>query len=138
MGHPPEPACGCRPRNCSSLKNPFPSRRTSGNGHSTCRARLATPRARSPSWPGPTLIARGTEPRTRYRVHTSAKTPVHSDARVVANRSRQRAAQQRFAVMHEIPIRISIQVRGLQHYTQILNRQVIRNTIKPACDHPDH
>ena len=23
MGHPPEPACGCRPKNCSSRKNPF-------------------------------------------------------------------------------------------------------------------
>ena len=126
MGKPPVPVCGCGPKNCSSRKNLSFLRveRAGVMGTASCAGR-GWPQRKNFSKLASTLIARGTKPRPWHRVHSSAKTPVHSDARV-AHTCREQATQQRLAV-HERPIR-SIQVRSLQHFTQTLYRQVTRNT----------
>ena len=129
------PFAAAGPRTVPREKTLFLGARA-GMGTACAGRGLARTKARFPSWPAPTLVARGAKPSPRHRVHTSTKTPVHSDVRVVANTSRQRAAQQRFAVMHEIPIRISIRVHRLQRCTQILYRQVTRNTINQRAN-PD-
>ena len=116
MGHPPEPACGCRPKNCSSRKKLFFLRAGRAGMDTACAGRGWSHRKQDllagqhPPW---LHVGQNHAPGTEF---------------IPPRRRPFIVAQQRLAFVHEIPIRISIRVRRLQHYTQILYRQVTRNT----------